>query len=384
MKEAFNMHKKTKLIHGGIFGDPHTGAVSTPIYQVSTYKQESVGNFKGYEYSRTGNPTRHALEELIKDLENGKAGFAFGSGMAAITAVMMLFNSGDHVVFTDDVYGGTYRVMTKVLNRMGIDSTFVDTSNVENIEAAIKDNTKAIFIETPTNPLLKVTDIQKASLVAKKHNLLTIVDNTFSTPYWQTPITLGADIVLHSATKYIGGHSDVVAGLVVVNSEKLAEDLHFVQNSTGGILGPQDSWLLMRGIKTLGLRMEATEKNTQRIVEFLESHPFVGKVYYPGLEDHPNHEVAKQQAGGFGGMVSFDIGSAEKADQLLARIKYFTLAESLGAVESLISVPARMTHASIPAERRAELGIVDGLVRISVGIEDVEDLIADLKQAIEG
>ncbi|WP_404443895.1 bifunctional cystathionine gamma-lyase/homocysteine desulfhydrase [Sutcliffiella horikoshii] len=378
------MHKKTKLIHGGIFGDPHTGAVSTPIYQVSTYKQESVGNFKGYEYSRTGNPTRHALEELIKDLENGKAGFAFGSGMAAITAVMMLFDSGDHVVLTDDVYGGTYRVMTKVLNRMGISSTFVDTSKVENIEAAIQENTKALFIETPTNPLLKVTDIQKASLVAKKHNLLTIVDNTFSTPYWQTPINLGADIVLHSATKYIGGHSDVVAGLVVVNSEKLAEELHFVQNSTGGILGPQDSWLLMRGIKTLGLRMEATEKNTRRIVEFLESHPFVGKVYYPGLEDHPNHDVAKQQAGGFGGMVSFDIGSAEKADQLLARIKYFTLAESLGAVESLISVPARMTHASIPAERRAELGIVDGLVRISVGIEDVEDLIADLKQAIEG
>ncbi|TYS68850.1 bifunctional cystathionine gamma-lyase/homocysteine desulfhydrase [Sutcliffiella horikoshii] len=378
------MHKKTKLIHGGIFGDPHTGAVSTPIYQVSTYKQESVGNFKGYEYSRTGNPTRHALEELIKDLENGKAGFAFGSGMAAITAVMMLFDSGDHVVLTDDVYGGTYRVMTKVLNRMGISSTFVDTSKVENIEAAIQENTKALFIETPTNPLLKVTDIQKASLVAKKYNLLTIVDNTFSTPYWQTPINLGADIVLHSATKYIGGHSDVVAGLVVVNSEKLAEELHFVQNSTGGILGPQDSWLLMRGIKTLGLRMEATEKNTNRIVEFLESHPFVGKVYYPGLEDHPNHEVAKQQAGGFGGMVSFDIGSAEKADQLLARIKYFTLAESLGAVESLISVPARMTHASIPAERRAELGIVDGLVRISVGIEDVEDLIADLKQAIEG
>ncbi|WP_226680170.1 bifunctional cystathionine gamma-lyase/homocysteine desulfhydrase [Sutcliffiella horikoshii] len=378
------MHKKTKLIHGGIFGDPHTGAVSTPIYQVSTYKQESVGNFKGYEYSRTGNPTRHALEELIKDLENGKAGFAFGSGMAAITAVMMLFDSGDHVVLTDDVYGGTYRVMTKVLNRMGISSTFVDTSKVENIEAAIQENTKALFIETPTNPLLKVTDIQKASLVAKKHNLLTIVDNTFSTPYWQTPINLGADIVLHSATKYIGGHSDVVAGLVVVNSEKLAEELHFVQNSTGGILGPQDSWLLMRGIKTLGLRMEATEKNTRRIVDFLESHPFVGKVYYPGLEDHPNHEVAKQQAGGFGGMVSFDIGSAEKADKLLARIKYFTLAESLGAVESLISVPARMTHASIPAERRAELGIVDGLVRISVGIEDVEDLIADLKQAIEG
>jgi len=303
--------------------------------------------------------------------------------MAAITAVMMLFNSGDHVILTDDVYGGTYRVMTKVLNRVGIESTFVDTSKMENIEAAIQENTKAIFIETPTNPLLKITDIQKASLLAKRHNLLTIVDNTFSTPYWQNPINLGADIVLHSATKYIGGHSDVVAGLVVVNSEKLAEELHFVQNSTGGVLGPQDSWLLMRGIKTLGLRMEATEKNTRRIVDFLESHPLVGKVYYPGLEDHPNHDIAKMQAGGFGGMVSFDIGSAEKADQLLAKIKYFTLAESLGAVESLISVPARMTHASIPADRRAELGITDGLVRISVGIEDVDDLIADLKQAIE-
>ncbi|MGY3715445.1 bifunctional cystathionine gamma-lyase/homocysteine desulfhydrase [Sutcliffiella cohnii] len=377
------MHKKTKLIHGGIVGDPHTGAVNTPIYQVSTYKQEKVGVFKGYEYSRTGNPTRYALEELIKDLEGGKAGFAFGSGMAAITAVMMLFNSGDHVVLTDDVYGGTYRVMTKVLNRLGIESTFVDTSNLKELEAAIQDNTKAIYIETPTNPLLKITDIQQASLIAKRRNILTIVDNTFSTPYWQTPISQGADIVLHSATKYIGGHSDVVAGLVVVNSDKLAEDMHFVQNSTGGVLGPQDSWLLMRGIKTLGLRMEATEKNTRRIVEFLESHPFVQKVYYPGLEDHPNHDIAKKQAGGFGGMVSFDVGSEERADQVLANVKYFTLAESLGAVESLISVPARMTHASIPAERRAELGITDGLLRISVGIEDVEDLIADLKNGLE-
>ncbi|WP_096153272.1 MULTISPECIES: bifunctional cystathionine gamma-lyase/homocysteine desulfhydrase [Bacillus] len=377
------MHKKTKLIHGGIFGDPHTGAVSVPIYQVSTYKQESVGVFNGYEYSRTGNPTRHALEELIKDLEGGKAGFAFGSGMAAITAVMMLFNSGDHVVLTDDVYGGTYRVMTKVLNRIGIESTFVDTSDIKSLEAAIQPNTKAVFIETPTNPLLKITDIQQASLVAKRNGLLTIVDNTFSTPYWQTPISLGAEIVLHSATKYIGGHSDVVAGLVVVNTEKLAEDLHFVQNSTGGVLGPQDSWLLMRGIKTLGLRMEATEKNALRIADFLDSHPLVTKVFYPGLEDHPGHDIAKKQAGGFGGMISFDVGSQERADQVLANVKYFTLAESLGAVESLISVPARMTHASIPADRRAELGITDGLVRISVGIEDVEDLIADLKTGLE-
>lgn len=376
------MKRKTKMIHGGIVGDPHTGAVSTPIYQVSTYKQDGVGNHKGFEYSRTGNPTRHALEELIKDLEEGHAGFAFGSGMAAITGVMMLFNSGDHVILTDDVYGGTYRVMTKILNRLGIDSTFVDTSNLANIEGALKENTRALFIETPTNPLLKITDVEAAAAFAKKHGLLTVVDNTFSTPYWQTPLTIGADIVVHSATKYIGGHSDVVGGLVVVNSAELAEQLHFVQNSTGGVLGPQDSWLLIRGIKTLALRMEAHEKNTNAIVDFLVQHPAVGKVFYPGLADHPNHEIAKKQAGGFGGMVSFDVGSEQKADEILSKVKYFTLAESLGAVESLISVPARMTHASIPSERRKELGITDGLVRISVGIEDVEDLIEDLKQAL--
>ncbi|SDM21069.1 bifunctional cystathionine gamma-lyase/homocysteine desulfhydrase [Bacillus sp. OK048] len=377
------MKRKTKLIHGGISTDPATGAVSFPIYQVSTYKQEGVGVHKGYEYSRTGNPTRFALEELIKDLEGGQAGFAFGSGMAAMTAVMMLFNSGDHVILTDDVYGGSFRVMTKVLNRLGIDSTFVDTSNLKEISAAIKPNTRAIHLETPTNPLLKITDIKEVTKLAKEHGLLTIVDNTFSTPYWQNPIELGADIVLHSATKYLGGHSDVVAGLAVVNSKKLAEDLHFVQNSTGGVLGPQDSWLLIRGIKTLGIRMEETEKNTAAIVDFLQGHQAVKKVFYPGLETHPNHAIAKKQVRGFGGMVSFDVGSAENADKLLSKIHYFTLAESLGAVESLISVPARMTHASIPAERRAELGITDGLVRISVGLEDVEDLIDDLTQALE-
>jgi cystathionine gamma-lyase / homocysteine desulfhydrase len=377
------MKRKTKLIHGGISTDPATGAVSFPIYQVSTYKQEGVGGHKGYEYSRTGNPTRFALEELIKDLEGGEAGFAFGSGMAAMTAVMMLFNSGDHVILTDDVYGGSFRVMTKVLNRLGIDSTFVDTSNLDVIVSAIKPNTRAIHLETPTNPLLKITDIEQVAKLAKEHGLLTIVDNTFSTPYWQNPIELGADIVLHSATKYLGGHSDVVAGLAVVNSKKLAEDLHFVQNSTGGVLGPQDSWLLIRGIKTLGIRMEETEKNTAAIVDFLQGHPAVKKVFYPGLETHPNHTIAKKQVRGFGGMVSFDVGSSENADKLLSKIHYFTLAESLGAVESLISVPARMTHASIPIERRAELGITDGLVRISVGLEDVEDLIDDLNQALE-
>ncbi|OOE13712.1 bifunctional cystathionine gamma-lyase/homocysteine desulfhydrase [Fictibacillus arsenicus] len=376
------MKRKTQLIHGGIPSDKNTGAVVYPIYQVSTYKQDDVGVHKGFEYSRTGNPTRHALEELIKDLEGGKRGFAFGSGMAAITAVMMLFDSGDHVILTDDVYGGTYRVMSKVLNRLGIESTFVDTTDINQIEAALKPNTKALYVETPTNPLLKVTDIEAAAKWARSKNLLFMVDNTFNTPYWQNPIELGADIVLHSATKYIGGHSDVVAGLVVVNDDKLGEDLHFVQNSTGGVLGPQDSWLLIRGIKTLGLRMEAHESNTKKIVEFLKGHPSVEKIYYPGLEDHPQHDIAKKQSGGFGGMVSFDVGSEKNADALLKKVKYFTLAESLGAVESLISVPARMTHASIPADRRAELGITDGLVRISVGIEDAEDLIEDLKNAL--
>ncbi|MEK5148043.1 MAG: bifunctional cystathionine gamma-lyase/homocysteine desulfhydrase [Psychrobacillus psychrotolerans] len=376
------MRAKTKLIHAGIVGDEATGAVSTPIYQVSTYKQEAVGKFKGYEYSRTGNPTRHALEVLISELEGGVAGFAFASGMAATSSVMMLFSKGDHVILTDDVYGGTFRVISKVLNRFGIEATFVDTGDLSNVEAAIQENTKAIFLETPTNPLLKITDIEAISKFAKEKGLLTIVDNTFMTPYFQQPISLGADIVVHSATKYLGGHSDVVAGLVVVNSDQLATDLHFVQNSVGAVLGPQDSWLLMRGIKTLGIRMEEHNVNAQRIAEFLNNHEAVSNVFYPGLATHPAHNLMKKQSTGFGGMISFDVGSGEKADELLAKLRYFTLAESLGAVESLISVPARMTHASIPSERRAELGITDGLVRISVGIEDVEDLLEDLTQAL--
>ncbi|MGE7920167.1 bifunctional cystathionine gamma-lyase/homocysteine desulfhydrase [Viridibacillus sp. NPDC093762] len=376
------MRAKTKFIHAGIVGDETTGAVSTPIYQVSTYKQDAVGEFRGYEYSRTGNPTRHALEVLISELENGHAGFAFSSGMAAISSVVMLLKQGDHIIVTDDVYGGTFRVFTKVLNRFGIEATFVDTANIQAVEDAIQPNSKAIYIETPTNPLLKITDIKQISTLAKQYQLLTIVDNTFLTPYLQQPITLGADIVLHSATKYIGGHSDVIAGLVVVNNAELAERLHFVQNSVGAILGPQDSWLLMRGIKTLPIRVEEVNSNTQRIAEFLEQNSKVGKVYYPGLKKHPGHELQKTQATGFGGMISFDVGSAKKAEEMLSKLRYFTLAESLGAVESLISIPARMTHASIPAKRRAELGIVDGLVRISVGIEDVEDLLEDLAQAL--
>ncbi|SFA80865.1 cystathionine gamma-lyase [Lentibacillus halodurans] len=377
------MRAKTKMIHGGVTGDEQTGAVSVPIYQVSTYQQDSAGNPRGYEYSRTGNPTRHALETVVAELENGKTGFAFSSGMAAITSVMMLFDAGDHIVMTDDVYGGTYRLMTNVLNRFNLDHSYVDTSYPDQVESAIRDNTTALYIETPTNPLLKITDIAKMAEIAKRHNLLLIVDNTFATPYWQQPLDLGADIVLHSATKYIGGHSDVVAGLLAVNAEDLAERIHFIQNSAGGVLGPQDSWLLMRGIKTLGIRMEAIERNTVKLAEFLENHEKVRTIYYPGLTSHRGHDIAKRQAVGFGGMISFDAGSAEEAEKVLSRVQYYTLAESLGAVESLISVPAKMTHASIPADRRDELGITDGLIRLSVGIEDAHDLIEDLAQALK-
>ncbi len=376
------MRLKTRLIHGGIDGDPHTGAVSVPIYQVSTYKQEAIGKHKGFEYSRTGNPTRHALETYIAELEGGSRGFAFGSGMAALSTVLSLFNKGDHLVVGDDVYGGTYRVVTRVFTRLGLEATFVDTSDLQAVEQAIGPNTKAIVMETPTNPLLKVSDIAAISQIAKAKNVLLIVDNTFMTPYWQNPIDLGADVVFHSATKYLGGHSDVVAGLVVTKDEQLGEELHYVQNAIGGILGPQDSWLLLRGMKTLGVRMEEHEANARTLANWLSERKDIKRVIYPGLVNHPGHELAKRQARGFGGMISFDVGSAERADEVLSKVKWFTLAESLGAVESLISVPARMTHASIPAERRAELGITDGLVRISVGIEDVEDLIEDLAQAL--
>ncbi|QST00387.1 bifunctional cystathionine gamma-lyase/homocysteine desulfhydrase [Pontibacillus sp. ALD_SL1] len=378
------MRRKTQLIHGGITGDEQTGAVSVPIYQVSTYKQDGVGKHKGYEYSRTGNPTRHALEELIKDLEGGYAGFAFGSGMAAITSILMMYKSGDHLIITDDVYGGTYRLLSGVLSRFNLDVTFVDTSNVDNIEEAIRPNTKAVYVETPTNPLLKITDLEAVARLTKEKGFTFIVDNTFSTPYWQNPIEQGADIVLHSATKYLGGHSDVVAGLVVVNSQSLAEELHYVQNSAGAVLGPQDSWLLMRGIKTLGIRMEEIESNTHAFVSFLQEHPEVTTIYYPGLNDHTGHDIHALQARGAGGMISFDVGSDENAEKLLKNLKYFTLAESLGAVESLISVPAKMTHASIPSDRRAELGITDGLVRVSIGLEDIEDLKEDFVQALKG
>ncbi|MCI1695253.1 bifunctional cystathionine gamma-lyase/homocysteine desulfhydrase [Aneurinibacillus aneurinilyticus] len=376
------MRMKTKLIHGGVDGDPLTGAVNVPIYQVSTYKQEGVGKHKGYEYSRTGNPTRHAVEQYIADIEGGVRGFAFASGMAALSTIVMMFDTGDHFIVGDDVYGGTYRVLSKVFNRFGVEVTFVNTGDVEAIAAAIRPNTKAVMLESPSNPLLKVTDIAAVAKITKEKGLLLVVDNTFMTPYWQNPLELGADIVFHSATKYLGGHSDVVAGLVVVKDEELGERMHFVQNSVGAVLGPQDSYYLLRGMKTLGVRMEEHEANTRRIAEWLSRREDIVKVYYPGLENHPGHDIAVKQARGFGGMISFDVGSRERAEQVLSRSKIFTLAESLGAVESLISVPAQMTHASIPAERRAELGITDGLIRISVGIEDVEDLIEELEQAL--
>ncbi|MGF7087736.1 cystathionine gamma-lyase/homocysteine desulfhydrase [Kroppenstedtia sanguinis] len=376
------MRIDTQLIHGGVFGDERTGAVSVPIYQVSTYKQDAIGQHRGYEYSRTGNPTREALEKLIADLENGTQGFAFASGMAAISTVTSLFDQGDHLVMGDDVYGGTYRVMSQVFNRLGIRSDFVDTSRPQEVEAAIRPETKAVFMETPSNPLLKVTDIGEMAEICRKHGLLLIVDNTFLTPYWQNPIDLGADLVIHSATKYLGGHSDVVSGLVVVKDEALGERIHFLQNSMGGVLSPHDSWLLIRGIKTLGLRMRQHEATSRKLAEWLKGRPEIEQVFYPGLSEHPGHSIAAKQARGFGGMISFDVGDGARAEQVLSKTRFFTLAESLGAVESLISVPARMTHASIPPERRRELGITEGLIRISVGVEDPEDLLEDLEQAL--
>lgn len=375
------MRKKTSLIHGGNLIDESIGALSTPIHPASTFKQDGVGNFT-YEYARTGNPTREAVETLIAHLEKGIHGFAFASGMAAITAVMTLFESGDHIIMADDVYGGTYRLMANILDRYKIYVSFVDTIDLNKLNEAIQPNTKAVFIETPTNPLLKITDLEKVAEITRKNDLQLIVDNTFSTPYWQTPIDQGADIVLHSATKYLGGHSDLIAGLVVTKDEKLGQELHFIQNATGGVLSPHDSWLLIRGIRTLGVRMEEIEANTNQIANYLAHHPQVNKVYYPGLIDHPNRDIHSKQSDGFGGMISFVVESEEKALDILSKVKYFTLAESLGAAESLISLPAKMTHASIPRERRLQLGIEDGLIRISVGLEDVSDLIEDLDQAL--
>ncbi|MEB7400662.1 aminotransferase class I/II-fold pyridoxal phosphate-dependent enzyme [Mammaliicoccus sciuri] len=377
------MNKKTLLIHGGKTTDAYTGAVTTPIYQTSTYEQDGIGNLRqGYEYSRTANPTRTALETLIADLEHGTTGYAFGSGMAAISAVIMLLDKGDHILINSDVYGGTYRALTKVFSRFGIEFDFINTTDVSNIESSIKDTTKMLFIETPSNPLLQVTDIKAASDIAKKHAMLTVVDNTFMTPYYQNPLDLGADIVLHSATKYLGGHSDVVSGLVVTANESLGERIGFIQNSTGGILGPQDSYLLTRGIKTLGLRVEQINRNVKEVVALLNKHENVVKTIHPLNEDHVNRDIHFVQASGYPGIISFEVADVEKAKEVIKHTKLFTLAESLGAVESLISVPSLMTHASIPAEIRHKEGIADGMIRLSIGIEDTEDLVEDLNQAL--
>ncbi len=372
---------QTKLIHGGISEDEVTGAVSVPIYQTSTYRQEGVGRPKGYEYSRSGNPTRFALEELIADLEGGVKGFAFASGLAGIHAVFSLLQQGDHVLLGDDIYGGTFRLFDKVLTKSGLTYSIIDTSDTSQIEKAIQPKTKALYLETPSNPLLKITDLKLCSKIAKAHNLLTIVDNTFATPYYQNPLLLGADIVVHSGTKYLGGHSDVVAGLVTTNSQDLATEIAFFQNAIGGVLGPWDSWLLQRGIKTLALRMQAHQKNALCAAEFLQAHPKVQKVYYPGLPTHPNHTLAKEQMRGFGGMLSFTLKDDNKAILFVESLKLFILGESLGGVESLVGVPALMTHASIPKQQREAAGIRDGLVRLSVGIEDSQDLLEDLEQA---
>ncbi|MBU3180092.1 trans-sulfuration enzyme family protein [Clostridium psychrophilum] len=371
------------LIHGGIDGDKLTGAVNVPIYQTSTYKQESLGVTKGFEYSRTGNPTRDALEKLIAELEGGTRGFAFASGMAGITAVLSLFKSSDRILISDNLYGGTFRVVDKIFSNFNVKYSIVNTSNIDLVRDSIKDDVKAIFIETPTNPLADITDIRKVSKVAKERGILTIVDNTFMTPYFQRPILLGADIVIHSGTKYLGGHSDLVAGLVVVKDEAIGERLGFIQNSTGGVLGPFDSFLLIRGIKTVGVRMDRHNDNAIKIAKFLQTRKEVEKVYYPGLIDHPSHEIHKAQASGYGGMVSFVIKKEYDYKKFLKSLKLITLAESLGGVESLICHPASMTHAAIPKELRDKVGIIDNLVRLSVGIEDVQDIKEDLINAFE-
>lgn len=378
-----DIKKDTLVLHTGFEYDEFTGAVSVPIYQVSTYEQDASGGNKGFLYSRSGNPTRSALEKTIATLEHGSRGLAFASGLAAITTVLLLFSSGDHVVVSDVIYGGTYRLITKVFNRLGISATFVDTTNLQAVQAAITPHTKGVFIETPANPLMNITDIQAIADICHDTEIKLIVDNTFMTPYWQNPLLLGADIVVHSATKYLGGHSDVLAGLVVTASDELGEELYFLQKATGAVLGPQDSWLIMRGIKTLGVRMEKHESNAQELAEWLATLPQVKKVYYPGLPDHPQYAIAQQQARGFGGMLSFELASIEVAEQFFSKLRLITFAISLGGVESLICLPAKTTHAAIPSEVREKIGILDSLVRFSVGIENVTDLKKDILQALQ-
>ena len=374
---------ESKLIHGGIDGDETTGAVCVPVYQTSTYKQDGLGKDRGWEYSRTGNPTRAALEKLIADLEEGQYGMAFASGLAAITTVLSLFKQGDRLVVSDNIYGGTFRILDNVFNNFGIEYTIVDTSDLRQVEEAITDDVKAVYIETPANPLLTVTDIRAVADIAKTKDKLVIVDNTFLTPYLQRPLTLGADIVIHSGTKYLGGHSDTISGFVVVNDKALADRLYYLQNAIGGILSPWDSFLVIRGIKTLGVRMDRHVENAGKIAQWLEDSGYVEKVYYPGLKSDPGYEVQKKQADGAGAMISFVLDKKYDYRKFFENIRLVTLAESLGGVESLACHPASMTHAAIPKEIREKVGIVDELIRLSVGIENVDDLIADLKQAIE-
>ncbi len=379
------MKFNTKTIHGNQQHDPSTGAVMPPIYQTSTYAQASPGDHKGYEYSRTGNPTRTALENAFASIENGKFGLAFGSGLAAIDCVLKLLKPGDEVVSTNDLYGGSYRIFTKIFENYGIKFHFIGMENATNIESYISNKTKLIWVETPTNPMMNIIDIVAVSKVAKKHKVLLAVDNTFATPYLQNPLNLGADIVMHSATKYLGGHSDVVMGALIVNDKTLADQLYFIQNSCGAVCGPMDSFLVLRGIKTLHVRMQRHCENGKAVAQYLAKHPKIEKVYWPGFEDHPNYEVAKNQMKDFGGMVSFVTkgNKIEDAFKIVENLKIFTLAESLGGVESLSGHPASMTHASIPKEEREKTGVVDSLIRLSVGIEDEQDLIEDLEQALK-
>jgi cystathionine gamma-lyase/cystathionine beta-lyase/cystathionine gamma-lyase/homocysteine desulfhydrase len=372
----------TIAIHAGNEPDAATGAVSVPIYQTSTYAQDGLGRHKGFEYARTQNPTRLALEKNIAALENARFGYAFASGMSAIDAVLKLVKGGEHVILGDNTYGGTYRLFSRILSNYGVEFDLADTSNISEVETAFRPNTKMVFVETPTNPVMTVTDLQAVADLAHANGARVVCDNTFMSPYFQRPIDLGVDIVVHSTTKYLNGHSDSVGGFVALNDETDAEWIKFVQNGVGAILSPFDSFLVLRGTKTLAVRMEAHDKNGRVVANFLAEHPAVQKVYYPGLVSHPQHELAKRQQTGFGGMVSFETGSLDNAKKVLEGVKLCTLGESLGGVESLISHPATMTHASVPAETRDRLGITDGLVRISVGIEDVEDIIEDLDRAL--
>lgn len=376
------MKFSTRAIHAGQEPDPSTGAIMTPIYQTSTYAQTGMGEHKGFEYARTGNPTRSALEACVASLENGTHGLAFASGMAAESAVLSLLSAGDHMVACDDLYGGSYRIFERVMRRYNIETSYATAGNVAEYEKAIRPNTKLIWLETPTNPLLRLADIRAVAEVAHRHNLLLVVDNTFSSPYFQQPLSLGADIVLHSTTKYINGHSDVIGGAVVTSNDEVYEALKFHQNAAGAVPGPFDVWLTMRGIKTLAVRMRQHEENAHSVARFLMEHKRVEKVYYPGLASHPDHELAKQQMSGFGGMVSFQFkGTLADVEQVVRRFKIFTFAESLGGVESLVCHPASMTHGSIPKEIREARGLNDTLLRLSVGIEDIEDIIGDLEQA---